>query len=110
MKLTNEQQSAVRERFSICVNEACDTCTKPLNFLRYVRKNEGGEWCSRLCRDGQAAADRHAATRKGIRAIRTLERCLQCNLVLPTNIRMDAKYCDASCKKAFQRAHLATAA
>ncbi len=37
-------------------------------------------------------------------------RCLHCGLMLPKDIRKDAKYCDAACKKAAQRAkHLQVA-
>lgn len=32
-------------------------------------------------------------------------RCRHCGLFLPDDIRSDAKYCDAACKKAYQRAN-----
>jgi hypothetical protein len=110
MKLSQEQQRAIRDAYDICVNECCDTCKAPLNYLRYTRKDQEGEWCSRVCRDGQEAADRYDATRKGMRIIRPVARCQQCNLTLPSDLRADARFCDAACKKASQRAESAAAA
>lgn len=55
MKLTATQIAALREQ-GIVRNEACDGCGKLLSELRYTRRGERGEWCSRLCRDGDAGA------------------------------------------------------
>lgn len=67
MKLTPEQQAQLREERGICADEACDKCGAILGCVRYTRRGERGEWCSELCRDGQAAtADRaERRTRKG---------------------------------------------
>jgi hypothetical protein len=54
MKLSAEQQAEIRERYGIRVNEACDKCGQLLGWVRFTRKNEQGEWCSHLCRDGAA--------------------------------------------------------
>jgi hypothetical protein len=64
MKLTTEQQRELRERHGICADEACDSCRKVLGEVRFTRIGEPGEWCSRQCRDGLAAAQQYAATRK----------------------------------------------
>jgi len=52
MKLNTEQRNKVREEHGICCNEACDRCGKMLNEVRWTRRGESGEWCSRECRDG----------------------------------------------------------
>jgi hypothetical protein len=64
MRLTPEQQAEIRER-GICANEACDTCGKILGAVRYTRRGEPGEWCSRECRDGVAAVHSREARRAG---------------------------------------------
>jgi hypothetical protein len=53
MKLKTEQQQTIRDKHGICVNEACDKCGKVLAEVRFTVKDQPGEWCSRLCRDGQ---------------------------------------------------------
>lgn len=55
MRLSDEQRKILRER-DIIANEACDACGKVLGCVRFTRKGEVGEWCSRPCRDGQDAA------------------------------------------------------
>ena len=45
----------------IYVTEACDTCGQLLDPVRYTRRGEPGEWCSRACRDGVKRAAEHAA-------------------------------------------------
>jgi hypothetical protein len=82
--------------------EACDHCGRILGPVRFTRKDETGVWCSRLCRDGEIAAAKHEASRKG--------RCVHCGLALSSEERTDAKYCDAACKKAAQRSRLSQAA
>ena len=44
----------------IYVTEACDRCGQLLGELRYTRRGESGEWCSRECRDGVKQAVEHA--------------------------------------------------
>jgi hypothetical protein len=53
MKLTGEQQLRIRELHGVGVNEACDKCGKVLAEVRFTIKDQPGEWCSRLCQDGQ---------------------------------------------------------
>jgi hypothetical protein len=93
MHLTTAQQEEVKATHGVCVNEACDACHKPLDCVRYTRKDQPGEWCSRECRDGVDAANRHRATRKH----REAGRCRHCGLVLPSDARASSKYCDATC-------------
>jgi hypothetical protein len=53
MKLTGEQQLQIRESHGVCGNEACDKCGQVLAEVRFTVKDQPGEWCARLCRDGQ---------------------------------------------------------
>ncbi len=66
MKLTSEQQLRISELHGVCVNEACDKCGKVLAEVRFTVKDQSGEWCSRLCRDGQDQTVRlHEGSRNG---------------------------------------------
>lgn len=56
MKLSAEQRKYLRDERDIVANEACDTCGKVLGCVRFTRRGEPGEWCSRQCRDGRAQA------------------------------------------------------
>jgi hypothetical protein len=95
MQLSTSQQAELRVTHGICANEVCNACLKPLDHIRYTRKNQPGEWCSRVCRDGVEVAERFAATRKH----RATGRCWHCGLVLPNDARADSKYCDATCTR-----------
>jgi hypothetical protein len=53
MQLTPEQQSQIRERYGVIANERCDACSQVLGWIRFTRRGEPGEFCSRKCRDGQ---------------------------------------------------------
>lgn len=64
MKLTEQQQIELRER-GIVANEACDKCGTILGAVRFTRRGEPGEWCSRECRDGLAAVQERQARRAG---------------------------------------------
>jgi hypothetical protein len=64
MELGKAQQADIQERYGICVHDACDTCGKLLGYLRHTRKDQRGEWCSELCRDGQAIAKSSAERRR----------------------------------------------
>src|SRR5882762_11968244 len=86
----------LREEHAIRANEACNSCGKVLGYLRYTRRDAPGEWCSRLCRDGDIAVAKHDASRKG--------RCLHCNLILPKERRADSKFCDSTCERNARRA------
>jgi hypothetical protein len=65
MKLSPEQQRALRRAHGICANEACDSCRKVLGSVRWTRRGEPGEWCSDVCRDGSAAVELRQARRAG---------------------------------------------
>ena len=65
MRLTEEQSRALLAKHGVYVTEVCDKCRKILGHVRFTRYSESGEWCSRLCRDGEAMADNYCATRKG---------------------------------------------
>jgi hypothetical protein len=95
MRLTTVQQAALTAKHGICANEACDTCRRPLDYLRITRQNEPGEWCSRVCRDGSEAAARYTATRKKP----NVGRCWHCGLSLHGDKRTGTKYCDATCSR-----------
>jgi hypothetical protein len=95
VKLAGEQQLRIRELRGACGNEACDKCGKVLAEVRFTVKDQPGEWCSRLCRDGEVA-------NRG--------NCQHCKSALPIGFRRGARYCDAACKKAAQRAKVQLAA
>jgi hypothetical protein len=101
MELSSAKQAELKEPHGICANEACDKCGVPLGFLRFTVKDQSGEWCSRVCRDGIEAAERYAATRKhrGQSApVAPVKRaCAFCELVLPDN--HPSKFCDATCQR-----------
>jgi hypothetical protein len=65
MKLTEAQSRELLAKQGAYLTEACDTCRRPLGFVRFTRFAEPGEWCSRECRDGGEQAANHAAKRKG---------------------------------------------
>src|SRR6266550_2745158 len=98
------QQAELKAKHGICVNEICNKCHKPLDHIRFTRKDQTGEWCSRVCRDGVEAADRYAATRRMPRG----KCCQYCGLALRDEAlgkRSDARYCDATCKRNAARSH-----
>ena len=53
MKLTDEQSRELFCRMGNYLREACGRCGKPLAEVRWTRRGEPGEWCSKLCRDGE---------------------------------------------------------
>lgn len=69
MRLTEKQSRELIAKHGVYVTEACDKCGQILGPVRFTRKDEAGEWCSRQCRDGarlvsiETVAGR--ATRKG---------------------------------------------
>lgn len=63
MTLSAEQRKTLRDERDIIANEACDTCGKVLGCVRFTRRGEPGEWCSRECRDGRAAVEKLEARR-----------------------------------------------
>jgi hypothetical protein len=71
------------------VREICDTCGAVLGAVRFTRKGEAGEWCSRGCRGGKEA--------------HTPGTCRRCHAKLPNGKRRGASYCDDACRKAHER-------
>ena len=65
MRITEEQSRLLLAKHGVYVTEVCDQCGKILGHVRFTRYGEPGAWCSRLCRDGSVAAERHKTTRKG---------------------------------------------
>ena len=63
MKLTEKQSRELFRRTGNYLKEACDRCGKPLAEVRYTRRGEPGEWCSKICRDGVEAG--HTRRRGG---------------------------------------------
>ena len=64
MKLTVERSRKILAEHGAYISGACDKCGKLLAEVRFTVKGQPGEWCSRECRDGEAAAARHKATRR----------------------------------------------
>ena len=50
LRLTANQSYALLERFGCYVQDICDKCGQLLGPVRYTRRGELGEWCSRECR------------------------------------------------------------
>src|SRR5215475_14142075 len=70
MKITASQSRELLERFGCYVTEACDKCGRVLGPVRYTRKDEAGEWCSRECRgDGQREAIRRGGRPRKYRSV-----------------------------------------
>jgi len=70
MKLTTGQSRELLERFGCYVTEACDKCGRFLGAVRYTRKEEFGEWCSRECRgDSQREAIRRGGRPRKYRSV-----------------------------------------
>src|SRR6516162_9181613 len=61
MRLLPVQSYTLLERFGCYVKDVCDKCGQILGPVRYTRRGEAGEWCSRECR-GDAE---RPAVRKG---------------------------------------------
>jgi hypothetical protein len=55
MRLTREQSQNLLEH-GLWIAAACDKCGKLLGPVRWTRRDEPGEWCSEVCRDGPRAA------------------------------------------------------
>jgi hypothetical protein len=87
MKLLTAQQAELRAATGICANEVCDACRKPLDYLRYTRKDQP------MPQPGSIETPLGAGT-AGCDCLRR---------------QVDSKYCDAACKKASQRGKAASA-
>ncbi len=53
MRLTEAQIRALLAKHGVYITEACDKCGQLLGHVRFTIYGEPGEWCSRLCRDGE---------------------------------------------------------
>jgi hypothetical protein len=100
MKLSSAKSAELLAVHGIAVNEICDACHKPLDHIRFTRKDEPGAWCSRECRDGAVAAAHYRATRKK----REGNKCWYCHLPLPADGRKGTRYCDSTCERNARRA------
>jgi hypothetical protein len=92
MKLKREQCEKLLREFGIWVAEACDKCGQLLGSVRWTRKDNLGEWCSKVCRDGVAAGAPKS----------NLNGCLECGVTLDGK-RSDSRFCSATHKKRYQR-------
>jgi len=52
MRLTQAQQAKIRDEHGLWARNACDACGKVLGAVSHTRRDEPGEWCSAICRDG----------------------------------------------------------
>ena len=93
MRLSIQQSRELLERYGVFANSVCDRCGLILGPLRFTRRGEPGEWCSRKCRDG---AEAHAP--------RT---CRGCGARLPEGKRRGTLYCDDACRKSAERSRSA---
>jgi hypothetical protein len=55
MRLTEAQSRELLHTHGVYVTEACDRCGQTLGHVRYTRRNEPGEWCSRASLTGCGA-------------------------------------------------------
>jgi hypothetical protein len=65
MKLIWEQSRKLLQERDVWLTEACDRCGQLLGSVRWTRKSEPGDWCSKGCRDGVAAVQKRKAQRVG---------------------------------------------
>jgi hypothetical protein len=52
MKLSPDKSRKIFLEFGCWLTSACDKCGRVLGSTRYTLKEQKGEWCSLLCRDG----------------------------------------------------------
>jgi hypothetical protein len=52
MQVTKAQSRELVQTHSVYVAEVCERCGQILGHVRYTRRNQPGEWCSKICRDG----------------------------------------------------------
>ena len=50
MQLTIERAHELVASHGVFVRDYCDRCGRLLGAVRYTRRGEAGEWCSRECR------------------------------------------------------------
>jgi hypothetical protein len=82
MQITETQSRELLQTHDVYVTEACDRCRQILGHVRYTRRDETGEWCSRACRDG---VDKNPGL------------CRGCGTTL-VGKRRGAMYCDRTCR------------
>lgn len=72
MELSTEQRDQLTQATGCYIKSACDVCHKLLGSVRYTRKDESGEWCSEICRDGIAVSTEREIrrARKGGRPVK----------------------------------------
>ena len=90
MLLAIQKSYELLAKYGCFAREICDTCGIVLGAVRFTRKGEASDWCSRECRDGKRA---HAPGT-----------CRACRAKLPDGKRRGAFYCDDACRKAHERA------
>jgi hypothetical protein len=90
MHVTETQTRALLLTRQIYVTQACDHCGQILDHIRYTRRNESGEWCSRACRDG---IDHSPGICRGCRT----------SLI---GKRKGTTYCDRTCRMRAVRKHV----
>jgi hypothetical protein len=89
MHLTTAQSYKLVAKHGVYACDICEKCSAVLGAVRFTRKAESDEWCSRECRDG-----------KGAHEPRT---CKGCRAKLTNGKRRGAEYCDDACRKAHER-------
>jgi hypothetical protein len=83
MQLTEAQRRELLQTHNVYVAEVCDRCGRILGHVRYTRRNQPGEWCSKICRDG-------VDLKVGV--------CQGCGVPL-NGKRSHAKFCSDTCRK-----------
>jgi len=91
MHLTNAQSYELLGKYGCFARECCDKCGAILGPVRYTRRGEVGEWCSRECRNGDKAI--------------TPGRCCGCGASLQGK-RRGAKWCSDTCRDRVNRSVL----
>jgi hypothetical protein len=89
MLLTVQQAYELLAKYGVFAREICDKCGRVLGAVRFMRRGDGGVWCSRECRDG---AESHAT---GM--------CKHCHATLAPGKRKGSRFCDDACKQAAHR-------
>lgn len=83
MQLTEAQSRELLKTHGAYVTAACDKCGLILGHVCYTRRNDPGQWCSKVCRDG-------VDPKVGV--------CQGCGVSL-AGMRKHARYCSDVCRK-----------
>jgi hypothetical protein len=89
MHLTTAQSYELVAKHGVYACDICEKCSAVLGAVRFTRKGESDEWCSRQCRDGGNAHEPGT--------------CKECRAKLANSKRRGASYCDDACRKAHER-------